>query len=198
MTAEWETLQAARPDVGPPPSYDTFCKRYKSHWKFVLLMRKTSQHGQCKVCFDLHLLLRNPLEDWGVKIRAARDLREHLRQQYLDRSIYWSLRWSSCHDDSVLTIIIDSMGKFGTTDRPSKETEHLVRPKLVLTAALAHGWGTFMFACSESEHHGAAPWQHLCIACAFMPLLVGESARPGPLLRSGHPGAGEFFSLQSL
>ena len=34
----------------------------------------------------------------------------------------------------------------------------VVRPKLVLTAALAHGWGTFLLGASELENHGANAW----------------------------------------
>ena len=59
-------------------------------------------------------------------------------------------------------VIIDSMGKWGTAwphfghDRTSKEMDTLVRPKMVLTGALAHGWGTFLFGAAEHENHGSA------------------------------------------
>jgi len=43
-------------------------------------------------------------------------------------------------------------------DRPSKDMDSVVRPKLVLTAALAHGWGTFLFGTSELENHRADAW----------------------------------------
>lgn len=96
-----------------------------------------------------------------AKIRAAKQLREHQRQQYQDRTLYWGLRFASVHDESVLTVIIDSMGKWGTAwprfghERPSKDMDNVHRPKLVLSAALAHGWATLLFATSEMENHGA-------------------------------------------
>ena len=130
----------------------------------VRQMRKTSQHGQCKICFDHYLVLRNPKADWETKARAARNLREHQRQQYVDRTLYWSLRWSSTHNRSCLVIIIDGMGKFGTAwphfghDRASKEMDGIIRPKMVLTGALAHGWGTFLFGTSEQRNHGSEAW----------------------------------------
>ena len=105
-----------------------------------------------------------PTAESTTEVREARRLREHQRQQYQDRSLYWGLRFSSTHDASVLTIIIDVMGKWGTAwphlghDRPSKDMDGVVRPKLVLTAALAHGWGTFLFGTSELENHGADAW----------------------------------------
>ena len=73
------------------------------------------------------------------------------------------LRFSSVHDQEVLTIIIDGMGKWGTAsphlgqDKPSKDLDNIIRPKLVITAALCHGWGTFLFGTSELENHGADP-----------------------------------------
>ena len=73
FSAEWEVLQSKRPDVGEMPSYQVFCRRYKSHWRHILLMRKTSQHGQCKRCFDLQLLLRDPKVHWEAKARAVKN-----------------------------------------------------------------------------------------------------------------------------
>lgn len=198
FTAEWDIHVERNPGDGECPAFQTFAKRYYSHWRYVLVMRKISQHGQCKTCFDFHSVLRSPKADWSTKvprpnqlvnilsvlfihlllmlmwqinhfwatpakIRAARSLREHQRHQYLDRTLYWGLRFSAVHDQEVLTVIIDGMGKWGTAwphlgqDKPSKELDNIVRPKLVITAALCHGWGTFLFGTSELENHGAEP-----------------------------------------
>jgi len=93
------------------PSYNTFANRFRAHWRKVLQLRKGSQHAQCQTCFELQQLLRSPKANWGQKAQAARDLRQHYQNQYLDRCLYWSLRWQSRHSSEVLTIIIDSMDK---------------------------------------------------------------------------------------
>ena len=65
--AEWDVHLEKQPSAGPCPTFHTFVKRYQTHWKFVLVMRKTSQHGQCKLCFDFHAVLRSKAS-WEVKV----------------------------------------------------------------------------------------------------------------------------------
>ena len=65
--AEWDVHLDKQPGAGPCPTFHTFVKRYQTHWKFVLVMRKTSQHGQCKLCFDFHAVLRSKAS-WEVKV----------------------------------------------------------------------------------------------------------------------------------
>ena len=48
---------------------------------------------------------------WEVRMQAAAGLKVHYQNQYLDRCIYWSLRFASRANCDVLTIIIDSMDK---------------------------------------------------------------------------------------
>ena len=104
--AEWEVHVERNPSEGTCPCFNTFSKRYLSHWKHVLVMRKVSQHGQCKLCFDLHQILQiyqstnclwkasasmhsflPPTAESTTEVREARKLREHQRQQYQDRSL---------------------------------------------------------------------------------------------------------------
>ena len=66
--AEWEVHVERNPSEGACPCFNTFSKRYLSHWKHVLVMRKVSQHGQCKLCFDLHQVLQNTRADWATKV----------------------------------------------------------------------------------------------------------------------------------
>ena len=66
--AEWEVHVERNPSEGTCPCFNTFSKRYLSHWKHVLVMRKVSQHGQCKLCFDLHQILQNTKVDWATKV----------------------------------------------------------------------------------------------------------------------------------
>lgn len=68
LHCEWEFLQSQRLDMGDPPSFSTF-SCYKTHWRHMLVMRKTSQHGQCKISFKLQMLLRDPKVHWENKAR---------------------------------------------------------------------------------------------------------------------------------
>ena len=95
-------------------------------------------------------------------MELARDWREHLRAQYHDRLIYWSLRWASRSSLDVLTIIIDSMDQVKTAwpqykfARKPHSLESLKRPRVILTAVLCHGWCSNVFIADEALHHGAA------------------------------------------
>ena len=68
------------------------------------------------------------------KVSVARQWREHVRAQYHDRLLYWSLRWASRMYLDVLVIIIDSMDKVKTmypkyrTHRKPAYLDGLVRP----------------------------------------------------------------------
>ena len=111
----------------------------------------------------------------SAKQEAARNWREHLRKQYHDRLLYWQLRWfsrqhrrqspSESSGGSVLTIIIDSMDKSKLVwpqyaFRQPKSLANLQRPRLVLTAAIAHGWTVeFVLTDEEVTSHGAS---HFC------------------------------------
>ena len=80
---------------------------------------------------------------------------------YHDRLLYWNLRFvSRCKSHNVLTVIVDSMDKsklvypqFAFGRRP-KQLDSFIRPKLVITAAIAHGYGAeFHIAQDELETH---------------------------------------------
>ena len=169
--ATWE-VQAAhqlREDLGLPqghddlaaPAFRTFQRRCAQVWRRYLRFRKSSQHAQCTTCWRLQEAMACRGAAKEERLAAAAALRRHLRDQYLDRCIYWSLRWSNRQDMDVLTIIIDSMDKAKFAwprwdfKRAPKEVEHLNRPRLVLTAALAHGWSTTLYWADESVTHGA-------------------------------------------
>lgn len=162
--ATWEvqTGPEGTPATVAAPSRKTFSRRYGEVWKQYLRFRKVSQHTQCNTCFRLQACMGGRGKTEEERLSAAAQLRRHLRDQYLDRCIYWSLRWASRqHDLGVLTVIIDSMDKTKFAwprldlKRLPKELEHLQRPRLVLTAALAHGYSTNLFWANETVTHGA-------------------------------------------
>ena len=94
--------------------------------------------------------------------------REHLRAQYHDRLIYWSLRWCSRFNMNVLcvnSVIIGSMDQCKTAwpwypfHRKPAVLEN--RPRVILSAVLCHGWCSNIFLMEESLHHGASSFCEL-------------------------------------
>ena len=170
-----------------PASYSTFWRHWKAKWACCLKFRKVSQHSCCQVCFDFKHAMRSCRGDLGKKLHHASRLREHLRAQYHDRCMYWSLRWASRQRQQVLCIIIDSMDKtkFGVprypfSDKP-KELDGFVRPKLVCTAALAHGWVTSVFLNDDVVNHGADAFVEVVLQVLEQVSQVSqETGRPMP------------------
>ena len=142
------------------PSYSTFWRGWQK-WKLHLKPRKSSQHAQCNTCFELQKDIHQHKGDWGSKVRAGRALREHYRHQFQDRCIYYCTRYLSRANRDVLTIIIDTVdrAKFAWPHWPwgrvSKEIAGLNRPRLVLTAAIAHGFCVILFCQHENTNHGS-------------------------------------------
>ena len=143
-----------------PASYSTFHRHWQTTWAGCLKFRKVAQHSTCQECFELKKSMHAARGDLAAKVQYAGKLREHLKAQYQDRCLYWSLRWASRQYQDVLVIIVDSMDKtkFGIprykfSERP-KELDGFIRPKLVCTAALAHGWRTMLFLSDDVVNHG--------------------------------------------
>jgi hypothetical protein len=163
MASEWSVLQDLRPAVGPMPSFSTFVRCYRGVWKKLLVFRGASTHSRCQLCADLQSIMQRSHVSWSDRTEAAQRLRQHLRDQYTDRMLYWSMRWSSRQavQPEVICIIIDSMGKWGSAwpkfnhDKIPKELELISRPTMILTAALAHGWCTGLYFSLEPFGHGS-------------------------------------------
>ena len=93
------------------PSRGTFSRAWRV-WSKVLHLKFPSDHSCCQTCFELREATYRTWSPLHVKLQYARRWRDHLRDQYMDRVLYWNLRFASREfDSSVLTIIIDSMGK---------------------------------------------------------------------------------------
>jgi len=151
---------AASPAMIAAPSWTTLWRCWNQTWSRYLSFRKSSQHAQCQTCFELQQELHARKNTWARRAQAAKSLREHCRQQYLDRCIYWSLRMSSQQGSDVLCIIIDSMDQKNAWprwpfDRVPKRLETLDRPKLVVTAAMAHGYCSTLYFADETVSHGS-------------------------------------------
>ena len=147
----------------PSPSWATFWRRWDARWKHVLHFRTTSQHSQCKVCFQCSAFLHKGRGSPDEKRRCAQEWREHLTGQYHDRLIYWHMRWfSRLRVRGVLCIIIDSMDKAKLPFpqyqwRKPKSLDRLRRPRMVVTCAWAHGFCCdFYVGHDELQPHGAS------------------------------------------
>ena len=142
------------------PSWGTFHGVWQSTWEKYLMCRTTSQHAECKTCFEARQLIQARGSSLVDRWHYARQWQDHLRDQYHDRAIYWFCRYASRHRMDVLTIIIDSMdkAKFAWPQYPwhrvDKQLEHLRRPRLIFTAAIAHGYGTFFILRTSTCHMG--------------------------------------------
>jgi len=164
MASEWSVLQDLRPAVGAMPSFSTFVRCYRGVWKKLLVPRGESTHSRCQLCADLQSIMQRSNIAWSERTAAAQRLRQHLRDQYTDRMLYWSMRWSSRQavQPEVVCIIIDSMGKWGSAwpkfnhDKIPHDLEKINRPTMILTAALAHGWCTGLYVSLEPFGHGSA------------------------------------------
>jgi hypothetical protein len=170
------------------PSYTTFHRRWTTVWSKYMRFRKSSEHAQCQTCFELLHQLRGagPLaasaaggaagaggaggapaalsagESLRRRTEAARQLKLHYQHQYLDRCIYWSLRWASRSGNmSVLVIIMDSPDKTHFAwprwpwERLPKCLEGLIRPRMTVTGVLAHGFHGSLEFSDEQLLHGA-------------------------------------------
>lgn len=142
------------------PSWSTFQRAWTSVWHHYLKFREKKQHADCRHCFRWRELIAR-CSDVPGRVNLAREWRLHLRATYHDRMIYWWCRYASRHNLDVLTIIIDSMDKaklawpqwpWGIID---KVLDKIRRPRVILTAAIAHGYGVFLYVADEELSHGS-------------------------------------------
>ena len=145
------------------PARKSFARVWHGTWSKVLRLMFPSDHSYCQTCFDLRertYITWAPLQDKG---RFARRRRDHLRDQYMDRVVYWDFRllWRR-FDSTVWVVIIDAMyrnkavwPKWDFHWRP-RAIEQL-RPRLSMTATggIVHGWSTAIYIPQETLSHGS-------------------------------------------
>ena len=146
-------------------------------WSRILKFRKPSEHTQCSICHKLQRIISGYKMSMQLKLDAARALKQHFKDQYVERCIYWSLRHASRLFLGVLCIIIDSMdkSKFAWprfSGRLPKNLGSRIRPVLTLTAAIAHGFLCSLYLQSERVDHGA---DNFCEVLCNVLALVAQS-----------------------
>ena len=103
----WQTFDA---DLGNVPSLKTFQRVFVKLWSKLLTFGPKTDHKQCNFFFDSRRIMHSSTATWAEKVKAAQELREHWAETYLDRTLYWGLRFASCMLWNVLVIIMDDMG----------------------------------------------------------------------------------------
>ena len=148
---------------------------------------KASQHKECSLCHDFRCAVHRRGVPTAEKVAIARQWREHVRAQYHDRLLYWSLRWASRMFQDVLVIIIDSMDKVKTmypkyrAHRKPGYLDGLVRPRSTVSAVLCHGWCTCIYTADEFLSHGASAFcEVLCRALGQVLAISQKTGRPMP------------------
>ena len=132
-------------------------------------IRKTSQHAQCQTCFELNEALQCRKSNWADKMRTAQALRQHHQDQYLDRCIYWSLRFASRNKANILVLILDSPDKTRYAwprwpwSRNPKELEGVIRPRIAITGVLVHGFFGGLYWAQENQSHGASSFCEMLV-----------------------------------
>lgn len=179
------------------PAWSTFWRCWNARWCKILVFRKSSTHSQCNFCWRCQQWLAKHIS-LADKLTIAERLKEHLRMQYTDRCLYWSLRWASKQGSlNVLTVIIDSMdkSKFGIPQWPHgvkpKLLDELIRPTLTLTGCMAHGCATCLFLADETVSHGADAFLEVLLRTLDFALqhhqLVGRPFPEHLVLQSDNP-----------
>ena len=126
------------------PSWSTFWRSW-TKWSDIMKFRPRSQHKECNQCFDFRCQLSKANCTYQEKMKWASEFQEHLRAQYHDRLIYWSLRFASRCFQNVLCIIIDGMDKVKTAwpqyrdARKPAYLDALHRPRVILSVVICHG-----------------------------------------------------------
>ena len=145
------------------PSFSSFWRRWHDKWRALIRFRGQTQHSQCATCFKFTSILQRSNASTEAKRAAADQWQHHLMCSYKDRLIYWYLRWSSrCQESRILCIITDSMDKAKSAwpqwgFRTPKTLDSFRRPKLVITASVAHGFaGCLLLSHDEQAPHGAS------------------------------------------
>ena len=171
------------------PSWSVFWRMWSGKWSHVLRFRKRSQHTECNECHQFRESIQGKRKPPAEKMALACKWREHLRAQYHDRLIYWSLRWASRASMDVLTIILEwiSARQAGLSINftASLLVENLERPRVVLSAVLCHGWCSNVFLSDDSLHHGASSTcELLCRSIDRVMQISERTGRPFPSCRA--------------
>ena len=123
-------------------SYTSF-KRVWKEWEACLSFNGFAQHSGCDECSKLRAAMMSA-PDEATKAQKAKELKDHLAAQWLDRLVYWRMRQLGREPDGEwLVLIADGadQAKFRIMKaaRWPKAFDHLHRPRLQLLGCWVHG-----------------------------------------------------------
>ena len=153
MTEYFDQFKLACPEH--KISFSTFWRTWYSSFSHMKFRGHTS-HSICSVCVRHRLLIREMSAYISAREKQKVLYMKHLKAQYQDRVLYWSLRGSSRLRSNIeVTCIIDSMDqqKFCYPRGPqyqAKELSALIRPRAHITCVLVHG---FFVLITVAEHN---------------------------------------------
>ena len=111
-------------------SYTTFNHVFKTRWSDVLAFRQRSMFTQCEICQLLKADLQNKQLSLEAKLSAMQMYRQHLHDQYADRTLCWRMQATSQdHESRLLTICIDGLdqAKFALPRDPQLRSSAVMR-----------------------------------------------------------------------
>lgn len=154
---------------GIDPGGITLFRTVWRQWRCCLRFRQPTTHSMCETCHKLRAAIRHSTT-LANHVKFTDQLLQHLHGQTLDRHVYWRTRNRAKTRGDVLSIIVDSMDKAKYSlpkwflgRSPKGDAEHLKRPSLVVTAALCHGHGVFVYLCDDEATTCGADWIAECI-----------------------------------
>lgn len=113
--------------------YTTFNHVFKTRWSDVLAFRQRSMFTQCEICQLLKADLQNKQLSLEAKLSAIQMYRQHLHDQFADRTLCWRMQATSQdHESRLLTICIDGLdqAKFALPRDPQLRSSAVMRLSL--------------------------------------------------------------------
>ncbi|CAE7308274.1 unnamed protein product, partial [Symbiodinium sp. CCMP2456] len=131
--------------------FTTFVAIWRDHFSHMLF-RQSQQHAVCAVCTQHKLLIKCLSHNLKAQNKQRCLYERHLAAQYEDRQLYWRVRGRSRSgpDSQTLSLIIDSVDQQKCSwprarAFKSKQFDAFQRPRLHVTACLAHGYSALIF-----------------------------------------------------
>ncbi|CAE6968364.1 unnamed protein product [Symbiodinium sp. CCMP2592] len=145
-----------------PPGFSTFVRVYNDSWKDVLRFRQKS-FTTCEICQQLKASLAEKELSLEKKLGCLLAYRNHLKDQYDDRSRLWELEAMSADPSSnVLLLSVDGMdqAKFAVPRDPqlrcSSALSSAIRPRMMVHACHAHGYTLHIRVADETVKHDSS------------------------------------------
>lgn len=143
--------------------YTTFARRWSQKWNSVLAFRHKSSFTVCDVCWQLKQQLRDKGASLELRLGAVRLYRDHLHDQFVDRSSLWATSSiSKDHDSDTLVLVTDGMdqSKFALPRDKGLQTlsswSKFHRPRAKVHGVWAIGWCLQVGVLDEDQRHDSS------------------------------------------